>query len=72
MAVLALPVFNLLPIEPRSPSRVSDCRARSTPIRWIVSSSQPPRHYGAPLLTADYAILTYAAGGHVQTIDALR
>ena len=28
--------------------------------------------WGAPLLTADFAILSYAAGGHVQTIDATR
>ena len=30
------------------------------------------RHCRAPLLTADGAILDYAAGGHVRAIDASR
>lgn len=30
------------------------------------------RHHGAPLLTADRAILAYGAAGHVETIDAGR
>ncbi|HEY1605825.1 MAG TPA: type II toxin-antitoxin system VapC family toxin [Allosphingosinicella sp.] len=30
------------------------------------------RHCGAPLLTADRAILAYGAAGHVETIDATR
>ena len=37
--------------------------------RFIVATA---RHCGAPLLTADRAILEYAAGGRVRTIDASR
>ena len=72
MAVLALPVFNLLPIEPTitiESVRLPGAFHADPVDRFIVATA---RHYGAPLLTADYAILTYAAGGHVQTIDALR
>ena len=72
MAVLALPAIGLLPIEPAiaiESVRLPGAFHADPADRLIVATA---RHYGAPLLTADYAILTYAAGGHVQTIDALR
>ena len=37
--------------------------------RFIVATS---RHLASPLVTADRAILAYAAGGHVRAIDAAR
>ena len=72
MAVLALPAIGLLPIEPViaiESARLPGAFHADPADRFIVATA---RHYGVPLLTADYAILTYAAGGHVQTIDALR
>ena len=72
MAVLALPAIELLPIEPAiaiESVRLPGALHADPADRFIVATA---RHYGVPLLTADYAILTYAAGGHVQTIDALR
>ena len=72
MAALALPAIALLPIEPAIASesvRLPGALHADPADRFIVATA---RHYGAPLLTADYAILTYAAGGHVQIIDALR
>ena len=72
MAALALPAIELLPIEPAIASesvRLPGALHADPADRFIVATA---RHYGAPLLTADYAILTYAAGGHVQIIDALR
>lgn len=72
MAVLALPGVGLLPIEPAIASesvRLPGAFPADPADRLIVATA---RHHGAPLLTADYAILSYAAAGHVQTIDALR
>ena len=72
LAALALPAIGLLPIEPAIASesaRLPGAFHADPADRLIVATA---RHYGAPLLTADYAILSYAAGGHVQTIDALR
>ena len=71
-AALALPGIRLIPIDPaiaidsvRLPGEF-----RTDPAdRLIVATA---RHCAAPLLTADYAILAYAAGDHVDTIDALR
>ena len=40
-----------------------------TPNRLIVATA---RYCSAPLLTADRAILEYAAGGYVQVVDASR
>jgi PIN domain nuclease of toxin-antitoxin system len=37
--------------------------------RFIVATA---RHQGWPLITADRAILTYAASGHVNAMDAAR
>ena len=71
-AVLALPGIKLLPIEP----------AIAADSVWLPGTFRPDpadrliiataRQRGAPLLTADFAILSYAAGGHVQTFDATR
>ena len=72
MAALALPAIGLLPIEPAiaiESARLPGAFHADPADRFIVATA---RHHGVPLLTADYAILTYAAGGHVQTIDALR
>ena len=72
MAALALPGIELLPIEPAIATesvRLPGAFHADPADRLIVATA---RHYGAPLLTADYAIVSYAAGGHVQTIDALR
>ena len=72
-AALALPVrIRLIPLEPAIASdsvRLPDAFHADPADRFIVATA---RQYGAPLLTADYAILSYAAAGHVQTIDALR
>lgn len=72
MAALALPGIELLPIEPAIATesvRLPGAFHADPADRLIVATA---RHYGAPLLTADYAIVSYAAGSHVQTIDALR
>ena len=71
-AVLALPGVRLLPIEPAiaADSVRLPGAFRSDPAdRLIIATA---RQCGAPLLTADFAILSYAAGGHVHTIDATR
>ena len=72
VAALALPAIGLLPLEPAISSesvRLPGAFPPDPADRLIVATA---RHHGAPLLTADYAILSYAAAGHVQTIDALR
>ena len=71
-AALALPGIRLIPIEPAivgDSVRLPGTFHADPADRFIVATA---RQHGAPLLTADYAILAYAAGGHVQTIDALR
>ena len=71
-AVLALPGIKLLPIEPAiaTDSARLPGAFRSDPAdRLIIATA---RQCGAPLLTADFAILSYATAGHVQTIDATR
>ena len=70
--VLQAPGVDLLPIEPRIAvdSVRLPGRFRADPAdRLIIATA---RRWGAPLLTADRAILAYAAEGHVQVIDALR
>ena len=71
-AALALPGIRLIPIDPAiaidSVRLPGEFRADPAD-RLIVATA---RHCAAPLLTADYAILAYAAGDHVDTIDALR
>ncbi len=70
--VLALPGIKLLPIDPATATdsaRLPGTFRADPADRLIIATA---RTCGAPLLTADFAILSYAAGGHVQTIDATR
>ena len=69
---LDLPGVHLIPIEPaiaidsvRLPGRFQADPAD----RFIVATA---RYCSAPLVTADGAILKYAAAGHVRVIDASR
>ncbi|MDE0391032.1 MAG: type II toxin-antitoxin system VapC family toxin [Rhodospirillales bacterium] len=71
-AALALPGIRLIPLEPEITAdsvRLPGAFHADPADRLIVATA---RQWGAPLFTADYAILSYAAGGHVQAIDALR
>ena len=71
-AALALPGIRLLPIEPAvaaDSARLPGTFRADPADRLIIATA---RQCGAPLLTADFAILSYGAGGHVQTIDATR
>ena len=71
-SVLALPGIKLLPIDPATATdsaRLPGTFRADPADRLIIATA---RQCGAPLLTADFAILSYAAGGHVQTIDATR
>ena len=71
-AVLALPGVRLLPIEPAIAAdsvRLPGTFRADPADRLIIATA---RQCGAPLLTPDFAILSYAAGGHVQTVDATR
>ncbi len=69
-AALALPGINLVPIGPTiaiDSVRLPGNFHADPADRFIVSTA---RHCDACLVTADRAILAYAAGGHVRTIDA--
>lgn len=71
-AVLALPGVHLAPIEPAiavDSVRLPGSFHADPADRFIVATS---RHHACPLLTADRAILAYAADGHVRAIDAAR
>ena len=71
-SVLALPGIKLLPIDPATATdsaRLPGTFRADPADRLIIATA---RQCGAPLLTADFAILSYAAGGHVHTIDATR
>ena len=67
---LALPGVSLAPIEPAiavdSVRLPGDFHADPAD-RLIIATA---RHFNVPLVTADIAILTYAAAGHMQAIDA--
>lgn len=69
---LALPGMRLIAIEP-SIAVASTClpgQFHADPAdRLIVATA---RHHGAPLVTADAAILAYARQGHVRVVHALR
>ena len=69
-AALALPGIYLAPIEPAiaidSVRLPGDFHADPAD-RLIISTA---RHHKAPLVTADRAILTYAASGPVEALDA--
>ncbi len=69
-AALGLPGVRLAPILPAI--AIDSVRLPGTfhpdpADRLIVATA---RHHGAPLLTADRAILEYAGGGYVSVIDA--
>ena len=71
-AALGLPGIRLAPILPAiavDSVRLPGMFHADPADRLIVATA---RHHGAPLLTADRAILEYAAGGHVSVIDASR
>lgn len=71
-AALALPGIRLISIDPAiaiDSVRLPGAFSGDPADRFIVATA---RHCAAPLLTADFAILAYAAGDHVDTIDALR
>lgn len=69
-AVLGLPAFRLLPIEPAiavGSVRLPGAFTSDPTDRLIVATA---RHHGARLMTADRAILDYGAAGHIRTVDA--
>ncbi len=69
-AVLELPAFRLLPIEPAiavGSVRLPGAFTSDPADRLIVATA---RHHGARLLTADRAILDYGTAGHVRTVNA--
>ena len=69
---LALPGIHLMPIEPAiaiDSVRLPGSFHADPADRLIVATA---RYCSAPLLTADRAILEYAAGGHVHGVDASR
>ena len=70
--VRQMPSIDLMPIEPviaiDSVRLPGEFHADSAD-RLIVATA---RHRRVPLVTADQAILAYAAEGHVQVIDAAR
>ena len=69
---LDLPGVRLVPIEPAiaiDSVRLPGSFHADPADRFIVATA---RYCGAPLVTADGAILEYAAGGHVRVIDAAR
>lgn len=69
-AALALPGISLLPLLPSialdSVRLPGDMHADPAD-RMIVASA---RHLGVPLVTADRALLSYSAQGHVLSVDA--
>ncbi len=67
---LALPGMALAPIEPAiavDSTRLPGDFHADPADRLIVATS---RHRGVPLLTADRAVLAYAARGHLHAVDA--
>lgn len=69
---LALPGIELAPVEPEiavDSVRLPGSFHADPADRLIVATA---RHWEAPLLTADDAILAYGASGHVRTVDAAK
>ena len=70
--VLRLPGIRLAPLAPAicvASTRLPGDLHRDPADRLIVATA---RHIGMPLLTADRALLAYAAAGHVRAVDASR
>ena len=70
--VFQAPGIDLVPIEPAiaiDSVRLPGSFHADPADRLIIATA---RRWGAPLLTADTAILAYGAEGHVQAIDAAR
>ena len=70
--VFQAPGIDLMPIEPAiaiDSVRLPGNFHADPADRLIIATA---RRWGAPLLTADDAILAYGAEGHVQAIDAAR
>ncbi len=69
---LALPGIRLAPVEPEiavDSVRLPGSFHPDPADRLIVATA---RHWDAPLLTADDAILDYGAHGHVRAVDAAK
>ena len=69
---LALPGIKLAPVEPEiavDSVRLPGSFHADPADRLIVATA---RHWEAPLLTADDAILAYGAHGHVRTVNAAK
>ncbi len=69
-AVLALPGMRLAPIEPAiavDSVRLPGAFHADLADRLIIATA---RYFDVPLVTADSAILAYAAAGYLKTIDA--
>lgn len=69
-AVLALPGMRLAPIEPAiavDSVRLPGAFHADPADRLIIATA---RYFNVPLITADSAILAYAAKGYLKTIDA--
>lgn len=71
-AALTLPGVRLLPLEPAiaADSVRMPGTFRADPADWLIVATA--RHCGAALVTGDFAILAYARGGHLRTVDATR
>lgn len=68
-AALAQPGIRLLPIESRiavNSTRLPGSFHADPADRLIVATA---RHWKAPLMTADAAIIAYGAAGHVDAVD---
>jgi PIN domain nuclease of toxin-antitoxin system len=68
---LAQDNVRLIPLEPAIAVEAGELEGlHGDPADRIIIATA--RHHGAPLLTADRAILGYGAAGHVEAIDAGR
>jgi PIN domain nuclease of toxin-antitoxin system len=69
--MLGLDTIRLIPLEPAIAVEAGELEElHGDPADRIIIATA--RHFSAPLLTADRAILAYGAAGHVEAIDATR
>ncbi len=71
-AALGQPGIRLLPINPRiaiDSVRLPGAFHADPADRLIVATA---RHWNAPLMTADAAIISYGEAGHVEVVNAMR